>query len=179
MTIADYYRILDLTPEASITEIKKAYRQKARLYHPDISENPNAHELFILATEAYGFLVSYCDKIAANAEANPQVITDWQKRSQERTRRKAYAYAKGSYSEFKNSKLYKTTRIFEGTTIAIGLAISIMIIAFTIIGYFYRLNNPIPEIENPSLFAFIMMLTVGITFFLVALAFLINHVKKK
>jgi curved DNA-binding protein CbpA len=36
MTLADYYQILGLPVNSSINDIKKAYRQKARLYHPDI-----------------------------------------------------------------------------------------------------------------------------------------------
>ena len=178
MTIADYYRILDLTPGASALEIKQAYRQKARLYHPDISKTPNSQELFILATEAYDFLISCNDKLYTDQNPNSQVINDWQKRSQERTRRKAYVYSRGSYSAFKNSNLYKTTRIFEGMPIVLGFVISIMIIAFTIIGYFYRLKHPIPEMEKPSLLVFIMLLILGIVFFLVALASLTNHIKR-
>jgi len=177
MTIIDYYRILDLTPEASLYEIKQAYRQKARLYHPDISKNPNTQELFISATEAYSFLISHCNKIATNHGADSQVITDWQKQSQERTRRKAYSYAKGSYSAFKKSNLYKTTRIFDGTIIVFGLVISIVIIVYTIVGYFYRLKHPIPDMEKPSLLVVIMLLIVGIAFLLVSLAFLTNHIK--
>jgi len=177
MTIADYYRILDLTPEASLSEIKQAYRQKARLYHPDVSKNPNTQELFISATEAYSFLISHHNKIVANQETDSQIVTDWQKQSQERTRKKAYAYTKGSYSTFKSSDLYKTTRIFNGTIIIYGLVISIVIIVYTIFGYFYRLKHPIPEVEKPSLFVFIMLLIMGIVFFLVSFAFLTNHIK--
>ena len=173
MTIADYYRTLDLSPKASVTEVKQAYRQKARLYHPDVSKNPNTQELFISATEAYDFLISYHNKLITGNEADSQVIADWQKQS----RRKAYTYARGSYSAFKNSNLYKTTRIFDRTIIIFSLTFSVVIIIYTIIGYFYRLKHPIPEIEKPSIFVFIMLLIVGIAFFLVSLAFLINHIK--
>jgi hypothetical protein len=177
MTTADYYRTLDLTPEASVAEIKKAYRQKARLYHPDISKNQNTQELFISATEAYDFLISYRNKIITDHEADSQVITDWQKQSQKKSRRKAYTYARGSYSTFKNSNLYKTTRFFNGTITICGFVLSIIIVIYTITGYFYRLKHPIPEMEKPSLFVFIMLLIVGIAFFLVSLASLTNHIK--
>ena len=173
MTIRDYYRILDLTPGVSVIEIKKAYRQKARLYHPDINKSPNAQELFISATEAYDFLISNHNKIL-NHDVDSQIVDDWQKQSQE-TRRKAYAYARGSYSSFKGSKFYKTTRIFEGITIIYGLIISIIITVYAVVGYFYRLNHPIPEIEQPSLITFIMFLTIGFVFMLISLAFLLNH----
>ena len=177
MTIADYYRILDLSPGVSVTEIKRAYRQKARLYHPDVSKSPNTQDLFISATEAYDFLISCSDKLYTDQYSDSQIITDWQKRSQERVRRNAYTYSRGSYSTFKSSNLYKTTRIFNGTPIVFGFVISIMIITFTINGYFYRLKHPIQEMEKPSLSVFIMLLIVGIIFLGVSSTFLMNHIK--
>ncbi|MGD0342169.1 MAG: DnaJ domain-containing protein, partial [Bacteroidales bacterium] len=64
MTITEYYRILDIPQDSSIDEIKRAYRQKARMYHPDINPAPDAKDMFILATEAYEFLIANFDKIA-------------------------------------------------------------------------------------------------------------------
>ena len=174
MTITDYYRILDLTPGVSVNEIKKAYREKARLYHPDINKSPDAQELFISATEAYDFLISYHDKIS-KPNVDSQIMDDWQKQSREWSRRKAYAYAQESYSSFKKSNYYKTTRMFEGITVIFGFIISVLIIIYAIAGYFYRLSHPIPEMEEPSVFAFIMFLVTGFLFLLVSLAFLLNH----
>ncbi|UTW62095.1 DnaJ domain-containing protein [bacterium SCSIO 12741] len=48
-----YYRILGVTPEASLEEIKKAYRILARQYHPDSSNDPGTREKFIEVTLAY------------------------------------------------------------------------------------------------------------------------------
>jgi hypothetical protein len=50
-----------------------------------------------------------------------------------------------------------------------------MVIIYTIIGYFYRLNHPIPGLEKPSFFAFIMLLLLGILFFIVSVAYLKNY----
>ena len=41
MQIKDYYTLLKIEPSATLTEIKKAYRQLALQYHPDT--NPNDH----------------------------------------------------------------------------------------------------------------------------------------
>lgn len=53
----DYYEILEIERTASVNEIKSAYRQKAKKYHPDL--NPDSKEAegkFKEATEAYEVL---------------------------------------------------------------------------------------------------------------------------
>ncbi len=42
MQFKDYYQVLDLTRDASVDDIKKAYRKLARKYHPDVSKEPDA-----------------------------------------------------------------------------------------------------------------------------------------
>lgn len=60
----DYYDILGVSRTASKTEIKRAYRQLARQYHPDINKNDGADEQFKEINEAYEVL-SDDDKRAA------------------------------------------------------------------------------------------------------------------
>ena len=57
MSQQDYYRILSVSPDASVEEIKKAYRKLALETHPD--RNPDdvkAEEKFKRISEAYGVL---------------------------------------------------------------------------------------------------------------------------
>ena len=50
----DYYEVLGIQKGASDTEIKKAYRQVAKKYHPDMNPgDKEAEAKFKEATEAY------------------------------------------------------------------------------------------------------------------------------
>jgi hypothetical protein len=167
MTLTDYYKILDLTANSSVEEIKKAYRKKARLYHPDVNPSPDAKDMFINLTEAYEFLLSYREKINADDQAYFQAMEDWRKYRQDRSRKRATVYARASYVKFKQTDFYKSTRIFDGTTIILSFLISVMVIVYAVYGYFYRLKNPIPGLEKPSVFTLILLLIPGMIFFVV------------
>jgi len=53
----NYYKILGINKDANNQEIKSAYRELAKRWHPDICKEPNAHEMFIEISEAYEILV--------------------------------------------------------------------------------------------------------------------------
>lgn len=56
MRYKDYYKIMGVARDASQDEIKKAYRKLARQYHPDVSDRPDAEQLFKDLGEAYAVL---------------------------------------------------------------------------------------------------------------------------
>lgn len=53
----NYYQILDISKDASVDEIKKAYRRLARQFHPDVNPgSKEAEEKFKDINEAYDIL---------------------------------------------------------------------------------------------------------------------------
>ncbi len=171
-TASEYFKILDLPDDSPVEEIKKAYRKKARLYHPDINHSSDAKDLFIVVTEAYDFLLTYHEKIKADEEAFHRAMEEWRKYRQYKSRRRAEVYSRTSYNKFKNSKLYRSTRIMDGTTILFSFCVSIIVTIYSIYGYIYRLRHPIPGLEKPSVFTFIMLLLLGFVFFCISSIYL-------
>lgn len=52
----DYYKVLEIPRTASLEDIKRAYRGKAKLVHPDVNHSPKATEVFAVVNEAYEVL---------------------------------------------------------------------------------------------------------------------------
>lgn len=56
----DFYKVLEITPDASEEDIKKAYRKLALKYHPDKNHEPGA-------AEKVNFLETpHCQSLSAN-----------------------------------------------------------------------------------------------------------------
>lgn len=72
MNVTDCYRVLGLKRNASLDELKAAYRRLARQYHPDINPGDRyAHEKFIQLHQAYQVLLSAVrhDRVASESPA--------------------------------------------------------------------------------------------------------------
>lgn len=170
MNYPEYFKVLGLNTDASISEIKKAYRQKARMFHPDLNNSPDARDNFILITEAYEFLIGNFDRLRTD-HAFSVALEEWKRSMQDLSRQRARAHAYESYRQFRNSRLYRTTRIFDLTRILFGLILSVMIIVFTILGFITKLKYPAPEQDNPVII-FILLLLLGLIFLIASLVFL-------
>lgn len=137
---ASYYTLLGLTPEASIAEIKKAYRAKAMQLHPDKNPSPEAQSLFIELTEAYAYLLAERSG-TFNRYTSP--FTQAEQAEQERreaAKRKAREYAQMRYEEFEQSQAGKTINSLN-SILDIVLALFLSAIYFGIcISITYYLN---------------------------------------
>ena len=58
MANKDYYSILGVNKNASDDEIKSAYRNLAKKYHPDINKEADAQEKFKEISEAYSVFLA-------------------------------------------------------------------------------------------------------------------------
>ena len=70
---ADYYGILGLTSDATLADVKKAYRKLARQHHPDRNNaDPGAIDRFRRITEAYEYLSAHLkDNAHGNGYSGP------------------------------------------------------------------------------------------------------------
>ena len=72
---ASYYEILKLKPTATKTEIRNRFFEMAKVYHPDVSDQPGASEKFKEISEAYAILSidnlrkEYNEKINVNLDS--------------------------------------------------------------------------------------------------------------
>jgi len=73
MQYKDYYKVLDVSKDASQDAIKRAYRKLARKYHPDVNKEAEAETRFKELGEAYEVL-----KDPEKRAAYDELGTDWQ-----------------------------------------------------------------------------------------------------
>ena len=57
MSTNNYYDLLEIPKNASNEQIRKAYRTKAKQYHPDMNMQSNSHMHFLILRQAYETLI--------------------------------------------------------------------------------------------------------------------------
>ena len=56
--LKNYFHILGLEIGAGENEIRKAFRAKAKQFHPDVNSDDDARQKFIEVQQAYSFLIN-------------------------------------------------------------------------------------------------------------------------
>lgn len=71
MLLKDYYKILEISPAATVADIKRSFRRLALLYHPDRNFGSNVHEAkFKEIKEAYEVLSDANQRSQYNRQRN-------------------------------------------------------------------------------------------------------------
>src|SRR5215217_4529502 len=129
--LPDYFNILDIPQDASEMEIKRAYRQKAREFHPSENKSSDALDKFILVNEAYEIFIHkntheiyLVDFNTAHDPLKYEVYYYWINAA----RTRAAQHAGLSMKEFLNTKFYKNTHMYSYPTLMIFLVIGMLLL---------------------------------------------------
>lgn len=167
-----YYKILGLQPDATIEQLKKAYRNKARQYHPDLNSRNDAAEIFIAINEAYEYLEKYIDRKSGKDEAQQKLVREWEEYRRAEARKRAYRHAKAKYSEFKKSKNYRASMVLNKAQLYINLSVAIFVISMAVIAYIIKWKMVDEGYDPPTISSLIFLLSIGLIFLVVSLAHL-------
>ncbi len=138
-----YYRILGLNPGAPEREIKRAYRNMAKLYHPDMNPSEAAHHKFLQITEAYEILTGQRTIPRQRARtAHPKSAqqtnskTPEQERVERMRRTKEYQERKSKAEYYAQQKVFEELNsgrhrmVFQTIRIITLICVSLLILDF-------------------------------------------------
>ena len=97
MEYKDYYKIMGLKRDASLEEVKLAYRKLARKYHPDVSSENDAEERFKEVSEAYEVLRD--PKKRATYDRLDPNQTSWQEFTSQQGRNGHYEFSQHEFTD--------------------------------------------------------------------------------
>lgn len=113
----DCFAVLELSDKASEAEIKKAYWNLAKRYHPDVNKEPGAHERFIAINEAYEYLLSLSPSdlfYNADDETYTEEERTYFDTYQQKVRQRAEQKAQMRYQEFlRQEQAYKESGLYD------------------------------------------------------------------
>ncbi len=195
-----YYEILGLSPGASLTEIKQAYRRMAKQYHPDLNKSPDAQERFIEINEAYEFLLHLHTKAPAAGTAGrsrrsgsryycqptaDELFRQWMENERRKARARAAAAARKRYEEFRRSRIFRTSQIvsdfYDYLFVVIGMIIILSAVASIVTKI---MTPPDPVTQEKShlgtyIFTTVILSVIGIVFIIFAGSNILEQRKRR
>ena len=127
----DYYKILGLEPGADLESIHKAYRNLAKVYHPDLNNSEQANVYFILLNEAHAVLSDESRRLLYDNQ-----YASWKSRKEDISR---FHYDWGSINHLQKSKrkVVVPSQIMQlvfGFEMFLGFLESLLILGYIFIG---------------------------------------------
>ena len=149
----DYYKILGVPVNATGEQIKRAYREKAKQFHPDVSRAPVSNTRFQLLSEAYQTLIHRDKRRRYDIKLKYGIETRIQDRNREHYKRYGTSNRQGPgtsyhYSFFRSKKKLKQdkkTIFFDNTLFGAMLVIGVFALYSSI---FYLLSDNWDSVEN-------------------------------
>lgn len=174
----NYYSILQINFQSTEAEIKKAYRQCALKYHPDVNKSPDAQSKFLEVFEAYEVLSNPNErriydelyrKLFLNRSITIVTVNDqYRQRSeanQQKASRKADTYSKMTYTSF-SSYLSKELNLALDHAFPIGWAIFLLAegVSSVFLLFFALTNESLASHEGAGI-GILFIILMGIGFF--------------
>ena len=170
----DYHKILGLKKDAGPDEIKRAYRQLAKKYHPDINKAPDAHDQFIKITEAYEILINrdlHEYYFHRETTRDPGFMHAQYEKAREEARENARRYARMKYEKFiREQEAFKKSGWHD---LILTLRYVLRIMVFPIIAFLIVMPLVSEEVsQHPSGFVMFWL------FATILIIFVVNNWKK-
>ncbi len=172
MNATNYYHILGVSENATLSEIKNAFRRKAKTFHPDINKSEGAHEQFININEAYTFLVDLHSNTTGESaflKRREDYYNHWIKREREKARAKAAKRAQMNFNSFKNSPVYRTTTLLSCIIDFFLLFLGIFMIIAAVLGLYKQglyIEDNGEEVLNFTGITTVIVITIAGFFFI-------------
>jgi len=115
-----YFEILGVSQNASEEEIRKAYRKKAKEFHPDLNKSPDANQQFLLIQKAYEVLINKSNTpsgatVSGNPMTSYEAYMRWKHQQEEKNHREAQARHEDflqNRARFRKSIWYIPVKVF-------------------------------------------------------------------
>lgn len=175
---SQYYDILGISSDSTLNEIKAAFREKAKKFHPDLNSSPDANDKFIAINEAYTFLLRLSTSFASSQTYNrpnpDEFYNDWLKTERLKARKRAAERAKMKFEEYKKSAIYKTTSTLNHILDIFGIFLGAFIIIASAFGLYtqglYVIENEVEVLNLKGIFLDAALTLAGIAFISLSLA---------
>jgi curved DNA-binding protein CbpA len=130
----NYYEILGVSETALLSEIKAAYKEKAKLYHPDINNTATAEERFKQISEAYVVLKNNEKRQQYDARLSYERFQRYKQREAAKsvfssTTAKQHPY---QYSSKRNVYQYDAAKEKQGLIYAVGVIAVIALLVISV-----------------------------------------------
>jgi curved DNA-binding protein CbpA len=147
----DFYKILEIPRHANQEEIKKAYRIKAKLVHPDVNNSPKANEIFAVVNEAYDVLMdekkrylhdvklNYADSVKVENERKKYYYGSAKGASTVNFNYDWNSFQKMSYKKRTEEDYYKRSPFFYNLFFITGTLIGFIIVFVILEGTYERI----------------------------------------